>query len=617
MNPKSVVFHKHHASMGGFGSYREQLLLERNALYTLYKNLDEDRLHETLIAAVLLSSRRSVELAGADPHELDIVRAGDEARSATIDRSVLVTTYALDQFVDALPALQAKRAVVQARRRRSDAKVSRLAGLTDVPVLQAPRFVDGYEKIATAMEVGRQAVVPSVLVITGDPLGERMAGPAIRAWNIAESLASVADVTLVTMAGGSRATTEFEVRHIDSGRRSGMLELIRRADIILFQGHALDLFPEIGRSSAIVIADVYDPMHLEQLEQARPQGQPAWSEAVSSATESLEPAALRADFLVCASERQRDLYLGQLAALGRLNPDTYAQDRTLRRLIDVVPFGIPAADPVKTRPALRGVIPAIGDDDSIIIWSGGIYEWFDPITLVRAIELLERRGRRVHLFFQGTKHPHPGVPEMPVVRSTKDVAVELGLLDRLVHFNESWVPYDQRGEYLLEADAGVSTHFEHAETAFSFRTRILDYLWAGLPIVCTRGDHFAALVEQEGLGVAVPESDPTALADALDGALFDPERRASMVAAVSRVRERYRWEATLEPLVRFVATAAPAADSGRTAPPRPGWGGRQRQHGVAADLRRAWRLIRRGQGGALLEKASGRARRLMRSASGR
>ena len=76
-----------------------------------------------------------------------------------------------------------------------------------------------------------------------------------------------------------------------------------------------------------------------------------------------------------------------------------------------------------------------------------------------------------------------------------------------------------------------------------------------------------------------------------------------MVAAVSRVRERYRWEATLEPLVRFVATAAPAADSGRTAPPRPGWGGRQRQHGVAADLRRAWRLIRRGQGGALLEKA--------------
>ena len=615
--PESVVFHKHHASMGGFASYREQLLLERNALYTLYKNLDEDRLHETLIAAVLLSSRRSVELAGADPHELDIVRAGDEARSTTIDRSVLVTTYAIDQFIDALPSLQSKRAVVQTRRRRSDAKVARLAGLTDVPVLQAPRFVDGYEKIATAMEVGRQPVVPSVLVITGDPLGERMAGPAIRAWNIAESLAAVADVTLVTMAGGRRATTEFDVRHVDPSRRSAMLDLIGRADIILFQGHALDLYPEIGRSSAIVIADVYDPMHLEQLEQARPQGEPAWSEAVSGATDSLNRQLLRADFLVCASNRQRDLYLGQLAALGRVNPDTYGQDRTLRRLIDVVPFGIPAEDPVKTRPALRGVIPAIADDDSLIIWSGGIYEWFDPITLVRAIDVLARRGRRVHLFFQGTKHPHPGVPEMPVVRATKDVAVELGLLDRLVHFNESWVPYDQRGEYLLEAQAGVSTHFEHAETAFSFRTRILDYLWAGLPIVCTRGDHFAALVEQEGLGVTVPESDPAALADALELVIFDSERRTEIIEAVSRVREHYRWTATLQPLVRFVASATPAADSGRTAPLRSGWGGRQRQQGAAADLRRAWRLIRRGQGGALLEKVTGRARQLMRRATDR
>ena len=39
--------------------------------------------------------------------------------------------------------------------------------------------------------------------------------------------------------------------------------------------------------------------------------------------------------------------------------------------------------------------------------------------------------------------------------------------------------------YLTEADAGVSTHHEHIETTYSFRTRILDYLWASLPIVAT------------------------------------------------------------------------------------------------------------------------------------
>ncbi len=56
-----------------------------------------------------------------------------------------------------------------------------------------------------------------------------------------------------------------------------------------------------------------------------------------------------------------------------------------------------------------------------------------------------------------------------------------GALGTSVFFNPDWVAYEDRGDYLLEADAGVSTHFAHIETEFAFRTRILDYLWAGLP----------------------------------------------------------------------------------------------------------------------------------------
>jgi hypothetical protein len=38
---------------------------------------------------------------------------------------------------------------------------------------------------------------------------------------------------------------------------------------------------------------------------------------------------------------------------------------------------------------------------------------------------------------------------------------------------------------LREADIGVSLHREDVETRYSFRTRVLDYLWAGLPIITT------------------------------------------------------------------------------------------------------------------------------------
>src|SRR5206468_8785633 len=106
-----------------------------------------------------------------------------------------------------------------------------------------------------------------------------------------------------------------------------------------------------------------------------------------------------------------------------------------------------------------------------------------------------------------------------------DLATELGLTGTHVFFNEGWVPYEERQNYLLEADIGVSTHLDHVETAFSFRTRILDYLWASLPIVATEGDSFATLIEAEGLGLTVPAQDVGALETALLPLLDDPARR--------------------------------------------------------------------------------------------
>ena len=44
-------------------------------------------------------------------------------------------------------------------------------------------------------------------------------------------------------------------------------------------------------------------------------------------------------------------------------------------------------------------------------------------------------------------------------------------------------------------------HLDHVETAFSFRTRVLDYLWASLPVVTTAGDAMAMLVTGSGAGL--------------------------------------------------------------------------------------------------------------------
>jgi hypothetical protein len=167
----------------------------------------------------------------------------------------------------------------------------------------------------------------------------------------------------------------------------------------------------------------------------------------------------------------------------------------------------------------------------------------------------------VRLFFLGTQHPNPLVPAMRMVTEARRLADQLGLLDKTVFFNEGWVPYAERQNYLLDADLGVSTHFRHVETTFSFRTRILDYLWAGLPIVATEGDAFGDLIATEGLGVAVPEQDVDALAQALERCLYDIKFAMACRARVSEVSGQFAWQRALAPLVEYCRRPRRASDA--------------------------------------------------------
>ena len=70
--------------------------------------------------------------------------------------------------------------------------------------------------------------------------------------------------------------------------------------------------------------------------------------------------------------------------------------------------------------------------------------------------------------------------------------------EQSVFFNRAWVPYDERGAWFAEADLGVSAHLDSLEARFAFRTRLLDHIAAGTPLVVTRGDVLAELVESRG-----------------------------------------------------------------------------------------------------------------------
>jgi len=147
-----------------------------------------------------------------------------------------------------------------------------------------------------------------------------------------------------------------------------------------------------------------------------------------------------------------------------------------------------------------------------MVWNGGLWDWLDPLTVIHALALLRKDDPRWHLAFLGTGRPS-SAPDMTMSKRVVALATELGLRDA-VYFRPGWTPYDERGSVLLECDVGVSAHARTLETRFAYRSRILDFVWAGLPVLTVEGDEWAARVAAEGLGEVVPPVDAPGVAAA-------------------------------------------------------------------------------------------------------
>ena len=385
----------------------------------------------------------------------------------------------------------------------------------------------------------------SVLVLSSEPIAERMAGPAIRAAELATALADAHDVTLA--APGSR-TPDERVRLLDAGFEDyeGLVRAAREHDIVVAQELPPTLLGRLARLPTRLVLDLYNPIVIEVLEAVAarpPRAQRRIQELI--AARALAQCAV-ADLILCASERQRDLWLGGMALQGLIELETYRRDPSLRSLVDVVPFGIPAEPPPEPSGVVRAAFPAIGAGEPVLLWAGGIWGWLDAATPIRAMKQLDD----AHLVFMGIGRP--GLAESgqaPFARRAVELAEAEGLAGRRVHFNEGWVPYDERGAWLAEADLGVSAHLDHLEARFSFRTRILDYLWAGLPVVASSGDALGDLVAARGLGRAVEPGDVDGFAAACRELLDDEGARDAIRARIAELRPELRWTEVARPLV--------------------------------------------------------------------
>ncbi|WP_426350483.1 glycosyltransferase [Alloiococcus sp. CFN-8] len=558
---KAVCYHKHNSTSKSFNQNKMKALFERNALYSIYKNYS-DKNFNVILSSILLATQRLQMDLNVNASSYDIKALDSNEQFINNNDENFTTLVAINELLKNIPTMAKKREFIQERRKVQDED---LAYLFTRPLLPFPLkyfhdhdYLGNIQKVVDTFNIDRVFDTKfrrEILLIAGDKVGKKMAGPGIRYWEFAKELSNHNNVLLAIPNPVPYGMEKEHLSMVEYNPQSPqtLASLAMNSDIIILHGTILEQVPELKEiaKSKILIVDIYDPFSIENLEIYKNKDMRIRL-ADNEITTKVQIEQLElGDYFICASDSQMNFWIGMLTALKKVTPQEYDLSSDLSKLIGMVPFGISSQDPISTRKAMKEKVPNLKPEDKVFIWGGGVWNWFDPITLIKAIYEISKVRDDIKLFFLGIKHPNPAVPEMEMTNKAIALAEELGIINTHVFFNMDWVDYEDRQNFLMESYGGVSCHFNNLETRFSFRTRILDYLWARLPIIATEGDFFASEVEKHGLGITVAYEDVEEMKIALIRLSDDKAFYEECVNNINVYREDYKWDRVTKPLVDF------------------------------------------------------------------
>lgn len=261
----------------------------------------------------------------------------------------------------------------------------------------------------------------------------------------------------------------------------------------------------------------------------------------------------RADIFSVVSLPQKFALIGELAVSGRLNKYTFGYE-----FVYHIPNSIDDIEYQHKRKAIREI--CVDNYDFVILWSGSYNTWTDINTLFMAVETAMDKNPKIK--FVSIGGPVIGHDEKTYYKFLDKV--RLSKFSNRFIFNE-WVPTEDIPNYYFESNVGINIDKFNYETLLGARTRIVDMLKAGLPVLTSLGTEISYLIEKEKLGFVYPLGDAEELARTI---LFLVENRELLREYGQRGKEYVFKNLTSDEVTtslrEWVKNPRPAPDRGKS-----------------------------------------------------
>lgn len=367
-------------------------------------------------------------------------------------------------------------------------------------------------------------------IVSPEPIGDCMSGIGIRMLEISKVLSRENDVILFVPKESKPVKVNFSIKGY---KKEAISEFLKDIDLVIIQGEPANYLLS-QNFKGYVIVDLYDPYAIESLSYD--------DKAFEFAHSSLSFQLKKGMHFLCANEKQRIFYLGGLFISKRLEPEIFQKDPEFKSLISIVPYGVPEEEPILEENYFNFKEP--------VIFFGSFYDWYDIEILE---EVLLELKKEMEFHFIVTKHLRPSTTPQKKFKEFEEWSKKEGLLDKNIHIID-WMPYNERTKAYFSSSLSLCLYPESFETELSFRTRILDFLYGGLPVIALKGSQLEKLISEVDGAFFVERERGLILKKIKEIIKIDKEKR---IEFSKNIRKKFGWEVVLKPLLDYISKLKP------------------------------------------------------------